>query len=174
MFRSTASKPSVNPIQITHVQSSTIEPELTQMQSSIPLPNYVIVTDCNPTISAIQGVNKQYGNGITSFLGTQSIQPNGLAYSLNSMGILDGLTNGGYAIQQVSVPVRVPTTTMYQTFNVPPNGFAQPITGTTECLCRVIWMLSKKVHFSFISSPPTNSHRRQSSGGSQWINSQKR
>lgn len=102
-----------------------------QLQAPIPLQNnYVYITECNPNISTIQDVNKQFGNEITTLVAAQPIASNGLTYNLNSMGILEGLTNNGYAIQRLNVPA---TAIQYQTFNVPmlnqPNGLVQPITG---------------------------------------------
>lgn len=100
---------------------------MTQLQSTIPLQNYVYITDCGPSISNIQDVNKQFSNEITSFVATQPIPSNGLTYNLNSIGILDGIANNGYAIQQLNVPA---TAVQYQTFNVhQANGLVQPITG---------------------------------------------
>lgn len=62
---------------------------------------------------------------------TQPMQSNAVTYNLNSMGILEGLTNNGFAIQHLNVPA---TAVQYQTFSVPmqinqPNGLVQPITG---------------------------------------------
>lgn len=86
--------------------------------------------ECNPNISAIQDV-KQYSNEITSLVATQPIQSNGLTYNLNSMGIIEGLTNNGYAIQHLNVPAGA---VQYQTFSVPmqinqSSALVQPITG---------------------------------------------
>lgn len=114
-----------NAVTSVHVQ------QMPQLQPSVPLQNnYVYITECNPSISSIQDVNKQFGNEITSLVATQPIQSNALTYNLNSMGILEGLTNNGYAIQHLNVPAAV----QYQTFSVPmqinqPNGLVQPITG---------------------------------------------
>lgn len=102
-----------------------------QIQSTIPLQNNYVYIECNPNINAIQDVNKQFNNEITSLVATQPIQSNSLTYNLNSMGILEGLTNNGYAIQHLNVPGAA---VQYQTFSVPmqlnqPNGLVQPITG---------------------------------------------
>lgn len=100
--------------------------QMPQLQPSIPLQNsYVYITECNPNVSSIQDVNKQFGNEITSLVATQPIQSNALTYNLNSMGILEGLANNGYAIQHLNVPA---TAVQYQTFSVPMQ-ISQPITG---------------------------------------------
>lgn len=105
-------------------------PQIPQIQSSIPLQNNYVYIECNPNISAIQDVNKQFNSEITSLVATQPIQSNSLTYNLNSMGILEGLNNG-YAIQHLNVPG---TAVQYQTFSVPmqinqSNGIVHPITG---------------------------------------------
>ncbi len=91
--------------------------QMSQLQSSAPLQNYVY-------ISTVQDVNsKQFGNEITSYVAAQPIQSNAttVTYSLNSMGILEGLTNNGYSIQQLNVPT---TAVQYQ-----------PIAGERFFLC---------------------------------------
>lgn len=93
-----------------------VQQQLPQLQQSIPLQNYVYIQD----------VNKQFSNELTSLVATHPIQSNAVTYNLNSMGILEGVTNG-YSIQHLNVP-----SVQYQTFSVPinqPNALVQPITG---------------------------------------------
>lgn len=113
-----------------------VQQQIPQLQSSIPLQNNFVYIECNPNINAIQDVNKQFSNEITSLVATQPIQANALTYNLNPVGILEGLTDNGYAIQHLNVPA---TTLQYQTFSVPmqinqPNNIMQPITGKLNLL----------------------------------------
>lgn len=138
------------------------ELQIPQLQAPIPLQNnYVYITECNPSISTIQDVSKQFGNEVSSVVAAQPIQSNGLTYNLNSMGILDGLTNNGYAIQHLNIPA---TAVQYQTFNVPmlnqANGLVQPITGEFVLLTNptpIEWI--NYFSGSFNSSSSTNRQR---------------
>lgn len=128
-----------------------------QIHPSLPVQNYVYITDC-PNVSTVQDVNKQFGNEITTLVASQPIQSNTLTYSLNTMGILEGLTNnGGYTIQHLNVP-----SVQYQTFSVPmnqSNGLVQPITGKCFDLVMSIGILI--FFFSIIKSSTTNCQQQQ-------------